>query len=73
MIDFFFCYVDDSVFPYSSSKSTSIVNVKPQQHHIQVKSYANLLLEDDNLSSITNFLNEQHQPMLLIDERDLNS
>jgi len=62
-------YLDDSIFPYS----TSIVNVKQQQHHIQVKSYANILVNDDNLSSKTNSLNEQHQPMLLIDERDLNS
>jgi hypothetical protein len=64
MIDY---YLDDSIFPYS----TSIGNVK--QHHIQVKSYANLLVNDDNLSSKTNSLNEQRQPMLLIDERDLNS
>ncbi len=72
MIDYYYYYyyLDDSIFPYL----TSIDNVKQQQHHIQVKSYANLLVNDDNLSSITNSLNEQqHQLMLLIDERDLNS
>jgi hypothetical protein len=61
-------YLDDSILPYS----TSMGNVK-QQHHIQVKSYTNLLVNDDNLSFKTNSLNEQCQPMLLIDERDLNS
>lgn len=65
-------YLDALSFPYS----TSISNVKQQQepqHHTQVKSYANLLVNDDNLSSKTNSLNEQCQAMLLIDERDLNS
>ncbi|CAF2943381.1 unnamed protein product [Rotaria sp. Silwood2] len=65
---------NDLIFPYFSTNSTSIVNVKQhQQHHLQVKSYANLLVDDDNFSSITNSLKEQRQPILLIDERDLNS
>jgi hypothetical protein len=63
-------YLDDPLFPYNSS-SNSTVNVK-QQHPMEAKSYANLLFDDGNLSSTTNFINEQRQPMLLIDERDLN-
>jgi hypothetical protein len=55
-------YLDDSSFPYS----TSISNVKQQEDHIQVKSYGNLLVNDDNLSSKTNCLNEQCQSILLI-------
>ncbi|CAF1070830.1 unnamed protein product [Rotaria sordida] len=61
---------NDLIFPYFSTNQTSIVNVK--QQHLQVKSYANLLVDDDNSSSITNSPKEQRQPMLLIDERDLN-
>jgi len=64
---------NDPISSYFASSLTSTGNVKQQQHHIQVKSYANLLVNDDDLSSITNPLNEQRQPMLLIDERDLNS
>ncbi|CAF1262253.1 unnamed protein product [Rotaria sp. Silwood1] len=64
---------NDLIFPYFSTNSTSIVNTKQQQHHLQVKSYANLLVDDDNFLSITNSQKEQRQPMLLIDERDLNS
>jgi hypothetical protein len=56
-------YLDDSSFPYS----TSISNVKQQQEdHISVKSYGNLLVNDDNLSSKTHCLNEQCQSILLI-------
>ena len=57
MIDY---YLDDPIFPYFPSNSTS----PKQQNHVQIKSYIH-----DDLSS----LNEQHQPMLLMDERDLNS
>ncbi|CAF1175530.1 unnamed protein product [Adineta steineri] len=65
--------INDSRFPYFSTDSTTIVNAK-QQHFIQGKSYADLLVDDDdNLSSVTNSFNEQRQPILLIDERDLNS
>jgi hypothetical protein len=67
------CYLDDSFLQYFPSNSTSAINTKQQQHYIQVKSYANLLVDDDNLSSITNSHNVQRQPMLLIDEHDLNS
>lgn len=59
--------LDDLIFPYISS------NDRDEQHHIQVKSYANPLVNDDNLSSIMHTRNEQQQQaMLLIDERDLD-
>ncbi len=66
-------YLDDPFLQYFPSNSTSAINIKQQQHYIQVKSYADLLVDDDNLSSITNSHNVQRQPMLLIDEHDLNS
>ena len=44
-----------------------------QSYHQQVKSYANLLLDEGDLSLATNVINDQRQPMLLIDERDLSS
>ena len=44
-----------------------------QSYHQQVKSYANLLFDEGDLSLATNVINDQRQPMLLIDERDLSS
>lgn len=73
LIDYY--YLDDLSFPYISSDSAFNTNVKQeeeQQHHIQVKSYANPLVNDDNFSSIMHSMNEQRQPMLLIDERDVD-
>ncbi|UJR13423.1 hypothetical protein I4U23_000438 [Adineta vaga] len=64
---------NDLLFSYYPSNSVSTVNNKQQEHYTQVKSYADLLVDDDNLSSLTSSLNEQRQPILLIDERDLNS
>lgn len=44
-----------------------------QYKYPPIKSYANLLLDDNELPFSTNSINEQHQPMLLIDDRDLKS
>ena len=79
--------LDESFFPYfasnsqlspsvGSSNSTSASSMKQKTHqsyHQQVKSYANLLLDDGDLSLPTDVINDQRQPMLLIDERDLSS
>ncbi|CAF1238421.1 unnamed protein product [Rotaria magnacalcarata] len=54
-----------------SSGSTSIVSVK-QQHYAPVKTYANLLSNESNISFTTNNINEQCQPFLLIDECNFN-
>jgi hypothetical protein len=55
-----------------SSGSTSVVSVK-QQNYIPTKSYADLLLDDNELLLSTNSINEQHQSITFIDECDLNS
>jgi hypothetical protein len=60
----------------SSGLSTTVsykAKQQQQSYHPQVKFYANLLLEEDDLFLSTNSTNEQRQPMLLIDERDLSS
>ncbi|CAF0777352.1 unnamed protein product [Rotaria sp. Silwood1] len=72
---------DKSLFSYlhsnsqlsstGSSSSTSVVAVK-QQHYIPAKAYANLLFNDNNIQLSTNAINEQCQPLLLIDECDFN-
>ncbi|CAF3537080.1 unnamed protein product [Rotaria sordida] len=54
-----------------SSGPTSVASVK-QQRYIPVKTYANLLFNDSNDQLSTNAINEQYQPLLLIDECDLN-
>lgn len=62
--------------PTGSSGLSATVSYKAKQqqsYYPQVKSYANLLLDEGDLSLSTNFMNEQRQPMLLIDERDLSS
>jgi hypothetical protein len=70
---FFSIHLDESLFSFftsnsqASSSSTSVVPVK-QQNYIQNKSYTDLLLDDNELPLSTNSINEQHQPMLLIDE-----
>ena len=61
-----YSYLDDLNFP------SDVKEEEQQQHHIQVKSYANPLVNDDNFSSIMHSMNEQRQPMLLIDERDVD-
>lgn len=43
------------------------------QNSILNKSYVNLLLDADDLTSTTNFLDEQNRPMLFVDEYDLRS
>jgi hypothetical protein len=74
---FFVLHLDESLFAlFTSNAQLSSVgstgSVK-QQNYIPIKSYANMLLDDSELSVSTNFINEQHQPMLLIDECDHNS
>lgn len=75
--------LDESFLPHfasnsqlSSSHSTLASSMKlkiHQSYHQQVKSYANLLLDEGDLSLATSIINDQRQPMLLIDERDLSS
>ena len=60
--------LDDSLYSYSPSTEK-----QQQQSYIAKRSYADLLVDDEHLSSMSNCLNEQRQPILLIDERDLNS
>ncbi|CAF1642093.1 unnamed protein product [Adineta ricciae] len=61
-------HIGDSLYSYSSSTEK-----QQQQNYITNRSYADLLVDDEHLSSMSNCLNEQRQPILLIDERDLNS
>lgn len=57
----------------SSSISYKGKQQQQQSYHPQIKSYFNLLVDEGDLSLSTNSMNEQRQPMLLMDERDLNS
>ena len=65
-------YLDKLILPYFtsncqlSSDGSSVVSGK-QQHYVPVKSYSDLLFDEGDLSLSTNSINEQSQPMLLID------
>ncbi len=69
---FFVLRLDESLFALFTSNA-QLSSVGSTGSVKQQKSYANMLLDDSELSVSTNFMNEQHQPMLLIDECDLNA
>ncbi len=69
---FFVLRLDESLFALFTSNA-QLSSVGSTDSVKQQKSYANMLLDDSELSVSTNFINEQHQPMLLIDECDHNS
>jgi hypothetical protein len=64
---------DESLFSFCTSNSQLSSGSVKQQKNLPIKSYANLLLDDSGSPISTNSTNEQHQPMLLTNERDLNS